>query len=744
MKKRYGLFLLLSLCMGTLLSCGNSDNNDNKDDPVTPDDPDPDTPDDGDDDPVADEDKGTPYPIEYLSYDDEDTPTFNWDKGETLSFNEISAHEVGESTNSETYDYDSIKVKMPTNTLGSDFMYSFDVSSLYSVEKNGGKYYGIDGKETEFFTLLKDAGVTHVRLRLWNDPYDLRSHSYGGGDNDLSTTLYLAKRASEVGLKIFLDFHYSDSWSDPSKYWVPKSWSNVLRRNRYQAVGDYTGKVLNTFKQEGIDVSAIQIGNETNNGMAEMSGTSMYIAYAIKAGVETAKSIFPDIKTYVHLTNVTNYDSVKKFLNNLVYYECDVFDVVGLSYYPYWHGSKENLLTVMNDIVETYGKEVAVVETSWGYTDEATTYASNQYSTDTCSEAGGYKTSIQAQASEIADIVDLLSQVNDSKGVGISYWEPAWLPVNGAGWISKYGAYYNDNGVDWETSASLSSYTDQYCKSSWANQALFSYNGRALPSLYTYKYLQNGEKDVKDEDVVVEGIVSSEFSGIYDKKLESYNIPDTGLVYDNLDRYHEEEITWDEDEYNALPSKDAGVYTINGVCGGYNVTCKVTVIYNYVDDYSFENQNTLQGNNANEYSVGDPWNLTASVNGVRVETKSEGNRTGTHYFHWWSSSSFTFDLSQTLKGVAKGTYSLQTYVLTHLTTEYGGYNKVGLYYQVGDGEKVEVSMLSNCAGYAAGMTLWEIPNIEVEEDNSTVVIGMYGDCGATTWGHNDDWSFALA
>lgn len=679
-------------------------------------------------------------------YEPEDTPVFDRDDGTALAYTPRSEHTLGTATNSESYDYDDIIVQTPKGTLNDDFMYCYDVSSAYSVETHGGIYYGKDGKEADFFALIKDAGATHVRLRLWNDPYDGNGNSYGGGENDLATAIHLGKRATAAGLKVFLDFHYSDSWADPSKQYVPKAWASVPGKYLYQPIGDYTGHVLNAMKEAGVDIDAVQIGNETNNGMAGLNGTSKWIAYGIEAGVQTAKSVFPDVTTFVHLTNITNYSSVTKFLNNLASYDCDSYDAVGFSYYPYWHGGRENLLNTLNDVVSTYGKKVAVVETSWGFTDEAAPYSSNQYSTESCASAGGYETSYQGQASEMADIVNVLSQVEGGNGIGVSYWEPGWLSVQGSGWISKYGAYYNDYGKDWTSvsDADLSGYTDSYCRSSWANQAYFSYTGKALPSLYVYKHIQDGDKTISEDEIETVGIVEDSFSGTYDLKLKSYNIPSTAQTVNSLGQYKTVEIEWDEDEYADLATSAAGKYTIHGTCGGYDVTCAVTVLYNYVDDYSFENQTTLQGSNANEYAVGDPWELEASADGVRVESKGEGNRTGSKYFHWWSSGAFTFDISQTLTGVAAGTYSLQTYVLTHMKNEYGGYNSIYLYYQIGDGDLTKVSMLDKCAGYSSGLTLWSIDGIVVENDDSTVKIGMSCDAGSGgTWGHNDDWSFAL-
>lgn len=674
----------------------------------------------------------------------------NWNDGTALEYTPVSdGYTLGTAKVTNSYDFDNVYANSPSKTLADDFIYGVDVSSLYEVEKAGGRFYDKDGNEDDIFNILKEGGSNYVRLRLWVDPFDSHGNSYGGGINDIATDIYLAQRAQKAGLKILIDFHYSDSWADPAKQWAPKDWMTlssankitVDERNQYQNVGAFTGQALNAFKNAGITVSAVQIGNETNNGMAGLSNAqSKFFADCVRAGVTTAESVFPEVETIIHLTNITSTGYLK-VLNNLQ--ERGVsWDITGLSYYPFWHGSRENLLSVMNGIVETYGTKVMVAETSWGYTGEGAEYCNNQFSPETHCQEGGYAASNQGQISELADIVEVLSQVPDQKGVGICYWEPAWLPLKGAGWISKYGAFYNDNGYDWQAASDLAGYSDSYCYSSWANQAWFDYDGVAMPSLYAYKYIQDGDKTV---EVKYSGLLESKFSAKYNLGDASSSIPETGLLVSNIDTYVEEDIAWDSEQLASLPSTPTGTtVTLKGTCGGFDVTCDVLVYTNYVEDYSFESQNTLQSGNSNEYAVESPWELEASVSGVRVESKSEmQGGTGKKYFHWWSSTAFTFTLSQTLKDVPAGTYDLSTVVLTHLPTEYGGYNSIGLFYQIGDGEKVEVSMLDKCLGYAFGGTEWSIGNIVISS-TSDVTIGMYGDAGATTWGHNDDWSFALA
>lgn len=677
---------------------------------------------------------------------DEDDQIMNRNDGVALTYQDVSSpYQKGTSTNPQQIDYENIYVNQPTNALADDFAFGVDCSSLYDVERSGGRFYDEDGDEEDLFVLLRKGGANYARFRLWVDPFDKDGHSYGGGSNDISTDIYLAKRAQSAGMKILIDFHYSDSWADPAKQWAPKGWMNldsqgkpaIQVKTQYKRVGDYTSHALNAFKNAGVTVNAVQIGNETNNGMAGAdNAVSKYFADMIHSGVATAKSVFPEVKTIVHLAGVNIPSSVYRVYDNLKKRNVD-WDVCGLSYYPYWHGGRDNLLEVMKECASRYEKEVMIVETSWGYTDENAAYSSNQFSTAAFGEVGGYVTSAQGQASEIADLVDCLSKVPDQKGVGLFYWEPGWLPVEGSGWITKYGAYYNDNGYDASSASDLSGYTDKYCYSSWANQTWFTYSGKALASYKTFQHIIDGDKTVPLE---ITGLLNDSFSATYNLSDGKDSIPSTGKVITNIGSYLTKDISWNQEEIDSLPSLSEGHHTIHGTLEGNEVTCDVLVYYNYVKDNSFENQNTLQGNNANEYAVSSPWSLSSSVNGVRVESKSEGNRTGNKYFHWWGSSAYSFSLSQKLSKIPAGTYRFSIYTLTHLKTEYGGYSSIGLWYQIGNEGKKVISMLENCKGYASGMVEWAIPAIIVPSE-SDVTIGLDADCGASSWGHSDDWSF---
>ncbi len=734
MKKK--IFLALSLFSLSLAGCASNGDNNANSSPSS------------DEEPSSSEhsSKQEDSSVSSSSVEDIDDQVFDRNDGKALEVKDVSdPYTVGTTTNATVYDYDSVYANKPSNGLSDDFAWGVDCSSLYEVEKAGGRFYDEEGKEADLFQILKDGGANYARFRLWVDPFDSNGVSYGGGSNDISTDIYLAKRAAKAGMKILVDFHYSDSWADPSKKWAPKAWMSlkngkptINEKTQYKRVGDYTSHALNAFKDAGVEVSAVQIGNETNNGMAGSSNAaSWYFAEMIKAGVETSKSVFPDVKTIVHLANVNNPAGVYKVYDNLVRWEVD-WDVCGLSYYPYWHGGRDNLQTVMDRCANNYGKEVMIVETAWGYTDEGASFCNNQFSSK-LNEAGGYLTSYQAQVSELSELADCLSKVPDSKGTGLFYWEPGWLPKEGSGWISKAGYFYNDHGYDYTAESDLSGYSDSSCYSSWANQAWFDYSGKALPSYKAYKLIQDGSMAKTEEDL---GAVKTSFTATYNLSDGSDSIPTSGQITTNLDRLRVADIVWDSDELAELKNAEQGKHTIHGKLEDYDVTCEVTVIYNYVQDNSFEGQNTSSGN-ANEYKVGSPWNLTATSKDVCVYAKNEGNRTGTHYFHWYGTTAFSFTLSQTLSNIPSGTYNLSTYVITHEIEDKGGYTKASLFYQIGNEDKVEVSMFANCKGWESGLVEWAVPSIVVSA-TSDVTIGMEVEAGATSWEHNDDWSFVMA
>src|SRR5699024_2800642 len=152
--------------------------------------------------------------------------------------------------------------------LSEDFIKGVDISSILALEKSGVKFYGENGEEQDIFQTLSDAGVNYVRVRIWNDPYDSEGNSYGGGNNDLDAAIEIGKRATEHGMKLLVNYHYSDFLADPGKQFAPKAWANLDLDEKESVLYEFTRNSLQEMHNQGIDIGMVQIGNETNNGIA--------------------------------------------------------------------------------------------------------------------------------------------------------------------------------------------------------------------------------------------------------------------------------------------------------------------------------------------------------------------------------------------------------------------------------------------------------------------------------------------
>jgi arabinogalactan endo-1,4-beta-galactosidase len=411
------------------------------------------------------------------------------DSGVSFTYNDASfSGTYGTKTNFEYYDYSSLKVNKLSNSLRSDFAYGVDASTVLSTEKNGGVYYNEDGKEQDIFEIMRIDGVNFVRFRIWNNPFSYNGNSYGAGEDSTSNVLEMAKRAKRAGMNILLDFHYSDCWADPGNQVLPKAWKNFSEDKLEEAVYGFTKTTLENFSSNNIKIDAVQIGNEVNsgilfpNGKLNYSNTNSFINFAnlLKEGIKATKEVFPKAYSVIHFAG-TNVDAYKTFFETLRLKGVE-YDIVGLSYYPYWHGTISDLDAALKYISDYINKPILILETAYGYTYDYNEYTSNIFNKDLANKAG-YEASIESQANVLRDICNSLSKVKNNLGLGVFYWEPGWLPLKNNG-LTKYGVAYcaNDEG-------NVSKYGDQ--KVSWANQGLFSYSGKALPSLSSYKLIKN-------------------------------------------------------------------------------------------------------------------------------------------------------------------------------------------------------------------------------------------------------------
>lgn len=363
------------------------------------------------------------------------------------------------------------------------FIKGMDVSSLKELEELGAKYY-MDGQEKGLLEILKAYGVNSIRLRLWNDPYSESGVPYGAGTSDLNTTVELARRVLDMGFGFLLDIHYSDFWADPGKQRIPKAWRGMSVEELEAAVYDFTRSTLLTMRSEHVFPTMIQVGNELSNGLLWPYGkVPNYdnIARFINAGIRAVRSVDQEIPIMLHLDNGGNNALYREWFDEFMKRGED-FQIIGLSYYPFWHGTLQQLEDNMRDISGRYGKELIVAEVSMGHTLED--YKDYEKLSDEQRKGMAAKPELAAKIEypmtyqgQCDFMQDFLTRITGIKGCrGFYYWEPGWLPVPGSGWANEEAlAYIEEKGPG---------------GNEWANQALFDYDGNALPALKTIKDFQ--------------------------------------------------------------------------------------------------------------------------------------------------------------------------------------------------------------------------------------------------------------
>ena len=611
----------------------------------------------------------------------------------------------------------------PIPDLSDSFIRGMDVSSILAEEKSGVKYYNADGIEQDVFTTMAEAGVNYARIRVWNDPYDENGNGYGGGNNDLATAIALGKRATENGMKVCIDFHYSDFWADPAKQMCPKAWVGMSLEEKSNALYEYTKDSLTQLLDNGVDICMVQVGNETNNGMAgetKIPNIAQLMNAGSKAVREVSERYNKEIKVALHYTNADDYDGIDSILYKLSSFQVD-YDIFALSYYPYWHGTFENVQNVMTNIREKYGKETLIAETAYCYTTEDTDGSGNSVGESDLLDA--YGATVQSQSTALRDVC---ATANKAGALGVFYWEGAWITVGdvnadnspiweefGSGWASSYASDYDPNDAG-----------QYYGGCSWDNQALFGADGKPLESLNTYKWLKYGTNAEPAIDMINAPTVTCNI----DSAVE---LPDTvDVVYNNRALNTSLPVEWYEEQVLNIDTSKAGIYEIYGRILDDNATtdnptevcCTVNVeMLNYVSNPSFEDSDTSM------------WNVTyeGSKNPTDFQQKEGDAHTGEYSFHFWSESDMDFSIEQEFTDLEPGTYELKAYFQggdIDASAEMELYAKIG-------------NAVSSDSFTAQGYANWQEPTIStITVTDGTLTIGVHIKCSAKGWGTIDDFT----
>ena len=387
------------------------------------------------------------------------------------------------------------------SNMTSDFAKGVDISEVIALENSGASYYYLDGTSGDIFDILKGAGVNYVRIRIWNNPYDSSSpyKGYGAGNCDLWNAKVLGKRATDAGMKVFIDFHYSDFWADPAKQFAPKEWAGYSLAYKKDAVYNFTYNSLCELLDYGVNVGMVQIGNETNSTMAGVGGLydgvwdfSSGVADLMQQGCYAVDDINSSYgKSILKVLHFTDLLENGKWYAQMMSERGVDYDVFATSFYPMWHGSTDDLASTLKYIATTYNKKVLVAETGYPYTFDNADATGNNIGDASAMVSYNYDVTTDGQAWALRDVFAAVASVNAVKsgyGLGAFYWAPEWIAVDSSTWGTYGSGWASSSSGNYEKSitGSVSFYSSSDAGTTWDNMTLFDWNGKAMSSLYVF------------------------------------------------------------------------------------------------------------------------------------------------------------------------------------------------------------------------------------------------------------------
>lgn len=740
----------------------------------------------------------------YTFYTGEEWDAFAALRNVTAQLVEAGIENLGDKTEAEVYNallenYNAVskaaealipatleeaEVNVTRVPVSEEFITGADISSYVSLVESGVVFKDANGNpmtDEEFFAALKAGGTNWVRIRIWDNPYDSSGNGYGGGNNDIEKAIIIGKLATNAGMRVLIDFHYSDFWVDPSKYDAPKAWQGMDIETKKEALYNHTYDNLVKLKEAGVDVGMVQVGNETNSGIAGEKTSSDNAMALFKRGCEAVRDFSEDylgsrneVLVAVHFADPQ--DGFDAFAKRLKESNVD-YDVFASSYYPMWHetatakGDTSSLTSALSWIASEYGKMVMVAETSWPNTWEDGDGHGNS-APKTSGQNLQYDISLQGQLDEMRAVVSAVSSVEN--GIGVFYWEPAWVPVayayNDDGTLNE--EQYKKNQETWEKYGSgwASSYAAEfdpedaglwYGGSAVDNQSWFDFDGTALPSLNTYRYIRNGAYT----DLKISGV---------DKTLEmevtvgdTITYPDTVTAKFNDGTEKAFAVVWNEEQQAAVSTDKTGEYTVEGVVtctyqpteDGAVVTEKYSVILTIkVLPLASSNQLTNAGFETVTDGAAEGWTIkyiTKNEDGTKTEstTAPEGSsytvkptgenpKTGTYGMNFYrGDAGISMKVCQEITGLAAGTYSFGGYIQGGSAGEDDlSYSYVIIYGTNEAGERIQKAAYRASAALSGWMN-WSNPEIsgfEVESGDILEVGFEINTTPAGSWGSIDD------
>jgi arabinogalactan endo-1,4-beta-galactosidase len=344
----------------------------------------------------------------------------------------------------------------PAQAASSLSMLGADVSSLQRGEDLGAKYSYANGTAGDPLQILKDNGVNYIRLRIWVNP--------ASGYNNETKVLAFAKTVKAKGLKLLIDFHYSDTWADPGHQTKPAAWASHNISQLQTDVYNYTYGVCTALKGQGTTPDSVQIGNEINTGMLWPDGEVINnnftnLGLLLKSGYNATKACNSGTQVIIHTADANSDANARWFYDGIKAQGVN-WDITGLSYYCYWHGSMSGMSNVVSDMTSRYGKSVIIAETAYPFTAANADSETNSITAST--PCAGYPSTWTGQYNNFRDV---LAAARTGGAIGVFYWEPTWIATPGNGWDP----------------------TNPSSGDQWDNQALFGWAGGANPAIALFK-----------------------------------------------------------------------------------------------------------------------------------------------------------------------------------------------------------------------------------------------------------------
>jgi arabinogalactan endo-1,4-beta-galactosidase len=296
----------------------------------------------------------------------------------------------------------------------SDFAFGADLSFLKQAEDRG-KIFKDGTNAAPGLQIFRNHGYNWIRLRIFVEPVG------GNLPNDLAYTLAMAKDAKKFGYKFLLDFHYANSWADPGKQPVPEAWKDLPHTERMKKVFEYTRDTIAAFRDTGVLPDMVQVGNEVTHGMMWPDGKlpehwdnfADYIRAGIK-GVDAGCEKSPRPKIMIHIDQGGSMAKTKYFFDKLNHYKIS-YDVIGFSYYPWWHGTLMDLRENLAFTANAYGKDIIVVETAYNW----------RPARESSGRTGPFPETPEGQREFLDEVTRVVMNMPNGRGKGIFWWEPA-------------------------------------------------------------------------------------------------------------------------------------------------------------------------------------------------------------------------------------------------------------------------------------------------------------------------------